>query len=376
MSESKIDNTFNVAMDQINKLEKTFTANGRLEKAISEVGGDISWLKDIQESLSSVYESLEAGHYGAVAHLDNVDEQLSKKKKITNKTPVGMVAEGVLDADDDDGFMARSQLYFLARDAIKLHGIIDDRDDLEPWVQSKIAQASKDIDAVSRYTEYNAMKAEVEPEGIKPHMHSHAEVPPHMEEGYSILPPMDTDKYQERDGLEGPFPTKSGKVVYYDPKEGSYYDSDTDIYLSYDDFRALDKDVNEGQMKNMLHDNAEDMDKEDFVREYADQLGGGEAAADFWDNVNGVEEDSSVAKVSSKRKEEHDAMVVTPADRELNTPAWQRYKAGDPRYKYKAHADSDITEGMEFDEKRTDDLQMVAKDLFKNALSKAKKKVK
>ena len=60
--------------------------------------------------------------------------------------------------------MARSQLYFLARDAINLHGMIDDRSDLEPWVQSKIAQASKDIDAVRRYTEYNAMEQQQEPE--------------------------------------------------------------------------------------------------------------------------------------------------------------------------------------------------------------------
>ena len=74
------------------------------------------------------------------------------------------LTEGVLDGDDEDGFMARSQLYFMAQDAIKLHGIIGDRDNLAPWVQSKIAQASKDIDAVSRYTEYNAMKAEIEPQ--------------------------------------------------------------------------------------------------------------------------------------------------------------------------------------------------------------------
>ena len=37
---------------------------------------------------------------------------------------------------------------FPARDAITLHGIIDDRQDLEPWVQSKIAQAAQGIDAV------------------------------------------------------------------------------------------------------------------------------------------------------------------------------------------------------------------------------------
>ena len=53
-----------------------------------------------------------------------------------------VVTEGVLDSDDDDGFMARSQLYFMARDAIQLHGMIDDRDDLEPWVQSKINSRS------------------------------------------------------------------------------------------------------------------------------------------------------------------------------------------------------------------------------------------
>ena len=53
------------------------------------------------------------------------------------------------------------------------------------------------------------------------------------------LPRIDTEKYQERDGLEGPFMTKSGKVVYYDSKEGSYYDPDTDIYLSYEEWKEL-----------------------------------------------------------------------------------------------------------------------------------------
>jgi len=60
-------------------------------------------------------------------------------------------------------------------------------------------------------------------------------------EGYKIMPPMDS-KYVARDGLEGPFTTLSGKVVYYDPKEGKYYDPDTDIYLTYDEFRQYDND--------------------------------------------------------------------------------------------------------------------------------------
>lgn len=143
-NEQKIDNTFNRVMDEINRLQKAFQPQKNLEKAIAEVGGDISWLKDINEAFDNLYDKLEEGHMGAVAHL-----QMGESKEIK---------ESVLDSDDDDGFMARSQLYFLARDAINLHGMIDDRSDLEPWVQSKIAQASKDIDAVRRYTEYNAME--------------------------------------------------------------------------------------------------------------------------------------------------------------------------------------------------------------------------
>ena len=61
-----------------------------------------------------------------------------------------------------------------------------------------------------------------------------------LKEGFSILPRIDREKYQERDGLEGPIMTRSGKVVYYDPKEGSYYDPDTDMYISYDDWKKLD----------------------------------------------------------------------------------------------------------------------------------------
>ena len=61
-------------------------------------------------------------------------------------------------------------------------------------------------------------------------------------EGYKTLPNIDTERYTEIPGLEGPFRTLSGKVVYYDPTEGAYYDRDTDMYLSYDEFTALDND--------------------------------------------------------------------------------------------------------------------------------------
>lgn len=49
--------------------------------------------------------------------------------------------------------------------------------------------------------------------------------------GYSILPSIDTKRYAPIPDLEGPFMWRSGKVVYYDPSVGKYYDRDTDMYL-------------------------------------------------------------------------------------------------------------------------------------------------
>ena len=143
MSEQKIDRTFMKAMDQINNLQKVFRKGGLLEKAIMELGGDVSTLLEVNNGFNELYDDMNRAHYDAVrATEESVNENLN---------------EGVLDSDDDDGFMARSQLYFMAKDAISLHGMIDDRDDLEPWVQSKIAQSAQAMDAVRRYTEYNAM---------------------------------------------------------------------------------------------------------------------------------------------------------------------------------------------------------------------------
>ncbi len=63
------------------------------------------------------------------------------------------------------------------------------------------------------------------------------------------LPRIDTDKYQERDGLEGPIATRSGKVVYYDNKEGKYYDPDTDMYIDHEDMKALTLPQHTGRVK-------------------------------------------------------------------------------------------------------------------------------
>lgn len=56
--------------------------------------------------------------------------------------------------------------------------------------------------------------------------------------GYKILRDRDA-KYQPRKGLEGPFFYPNGRVTYYDPREGKYYDPMTDFYLSDDEVSDL-----------------------------------------------------------------------------------------------------------------------------------------
>ena len=53
-------------------------------------------------------------------------------------------------------------------------------------------------------------------------------------------------KYGPRKGLEGPF-NFSGRVLYYDPKEGQYYDPTTDFYMEQSEM-----DIINNRLMNML----------------------------------------------------------------------------------------------------------------------------
>lgn len=50
-----------------------------------------------------------------------------------------------------------------------------------------------------------------------------------------VVPGIDRERYTDlsHEGLEGPFRAKNGEVLYYDPKEGKYYNRDDDMYVDY-----------------------------------------------------------------------------------------------------------------------------------------------
>lgn len=60
--------------------------------------------------------------------------------------------------------------------------------------------------------------------------------------GYAIFPNRN-DQYTARPGLEGPFEYPNGQVLYYDPKEGMYWDPRTDFYVPLEEVKGLQQSV-------------------------------------------------------------------------------------------------------------------------------------
>lgn len=62
------------------------------------------------------------------------------------------------------------------------------------------------------------------------------------------------DGYTARKGLEGPFKAQSGKVVYYDRKEGKYYDPRSDMYFEIDFDPRNDQDRGQKELDDFVQD--------------------------------------------------------------------------------------------------------------------------
>lgn len=55
--------------------------------------------------------------------------------------------------------------------------------------------------------------------------------------GYTVF--THNKEYKPRKGLEGPFHYPNGRVLYYDPKQGEYYDPTTDWYVDNEEVVQL-----------------------------------------------------------------------------------------------------------------------------------------
>ena len=120
------------------------------------------------------------------------------------------------DHGDSDGNMAKQNLWKMAEYAKELYSLIEDSDDLEPWVEEKIAIASFMMDSVGHYIEY--MK------------HRQGEM-----SGDSMMPPLEQGGMEEPEMEMGP---------EEDDEEFEFDMSDED---DAEDSRVDDMDSDEGE---------------------------------------------------------------------------------------------------------------------------------
>tara|TARA_B100000287_G_scaffold128979_1_gene121041 strand:+ start:388 stop:816 length:429 start_codon:yes stop_codon:yes gene_type:complete len=88
----------------------------------------------------------------------------SKVKQIINEEMMMLDDKHHMDHVDEEGGMAKSQLYNLAKYAIMLHDALEDETQLEAWVQSKITIATEYMGKVKHYLEYEMGLQMEEPE--------------------------------------------------------------------------------------------------------------------------------------------------------------------------------------------------------------------
>ena len=88
--------------------------------------------------------------------------------KITKKRIFEIIKEELEEAHmDREGDMAKGQLYHIAKNAMTLFDSLNDEDQLQGWVQSKITKAADYMKTVRDYLEYEMGVEMMDPEEVE-----------------------------------------------------------------------------------------------------------------------------------------------------------------------------------------------------------------
>lgn len=96
----------------------------------------------------------------------------NKLKQIINEEMMMLDDKKHMEHVDEEGGMAKSQLYKMAKYAMMLHDALEDETQLEAWVQSKITIASEYLGKVKHYLEYEMGLDMEDPEDCEESMDS------------------------------------------------------------------------------------------------------------------------------------------------------------------------------------------------------------
>ena len=78
----------------------------------------------------------------------------SRIKEIIAEEMAALEDKKYFDYHDNEGGMAKSQLYRIAKYAMELHDALEESTELEAWVQSKITKAADYMSTVKHHLQY------------------------------------------------------------------------------------------------------------------------------------------------------------------------------------------------------------------------------
>jgi len=113
--ETKVQRTFDKAMEQINSLQKVFRDEGMMAKAVVDIGGNQDF-GAIQEAFDNLYGALEDAHYDAMAHIEveSTKQKLGKVDEVEQGEPIpATIGKPVAAGAQDEKFV-----YFNAQDGM------------------------------------------------------------------------------------------------------------------------------------------------------------------------------------------------------------------------------------------------------------------
>lgn len=112
-------------------------------------------IKSINEAYKTVVNELNLGP-GAEQNVVPTQNQ-PKLIKIDGQEE----CEGIEDtpkAEESETYMAKNELFKTYKICKELHDLLDDSDNIEPWIFSKISVAANMLDGVKHYIEYNKFR--------------------------------------------------------------------------------------------------------------------------------------------------------------------------------------------------------------------------
>lgn len=133
-----------------------------LENSIITTDCVQSTLRDMDKLVSlhqEVVEKIERSkqeHPVLLKVLDEITDQLDEVEDLFLEQ-VNEVRKPLNENEYGEGWMIKSQLYNIAKNAMKLHKIVNEKEDFEDWVQAKLTIVDDYMATIAHFIEYRKM---------------------------------------------------------------------------------------------------------------------------------------------------------------------------------------------------------------------------